>query len=154
MLIYRIIWRRKSSSYDEILKLFNCEIYTIGLMWLRIITLTLVAFSHSPRPQGPIFEVSLPPLPFRYLYITFAAVPVHLCNIISIIANKSLHQKVYYLLLNLSISDTLCIVPFGSCWCLSFCLHARSESILYHLDPVHVCYDSGSLLEGIYFLYL
>ena len=48
----------------------------------------------------------------KYLYITFLTVPVHLCNIVSIITSKRLHQNVYFLLLNLSISDTLCISSF------------------------------------------
>ena len=42
-------------------------------------------------------------------YISIGVVPLHICNIILIVVCRKLHQNVYTILLNLSISDIVYI---------------------------------------------
>ena len=49
------------------------------------------------------------PYEYHFAFALFVA-PFHVSNIISIMMNRRLHQNVYFLLLNLSISDCISIV--------------------------------------------
>ena len=46
----------------------------------------------------------------NFLYVLYTAAPLHAINVISIILNNKLHQNVYFLLVNLSVSDVIYVL--------------------------------------------
>ena len=50
------------------------------------------------------------PIQASYSFIAFLPTPLHIFNIVSIAINRRLHQNVYFILMNLSISDSLTIL--------------------------------------------